>query len=143
MQHLHAFVTLCAWVLYIAPLAAQETNAAETLSMRDGDRVVFLGNTFFERALDYGHLETSLTLRWPEKKITFRNLGWDGGLFDPYSGGMMGGYGGGENHQTAASADARLPTRASVSSRVLLQRPGCGSACSESDYSGNEEEDQV
>jgi len=78
MQHLHAFVTLCAWVLYIAPLAAQETNAAETLSMRDGDRVVFLGNTFFERALDYGHLETSLTLRWPEKKITFRNLGWDG-----------------------------------------------------------------
>lgn len=78
MQHLHAFVALYAWVLCTAPLAAQETNTAEVLSLRDGDRVVFLGNTFFERALDHGYLETSLSLRWPEKRITFRNLGWDG-----------------------------------------------------------------
>lgn len=78
MQHLHAFVALCAWVLCTVSLAAQETNAAEALSLRDGDRVVFLGNTFFERALDHGHLETSLTVRWPEKRIIFRNLGWDG-----------------------------------------------------------------
>ena len=78
MQHLNAFVALCAWVLCTVSLAAQETNAAEALSLRDGDRVVFLGNTFFERALDHGHLETSLTVRWPEKRIIFRNLGWDG-----------------------------------------------------------------
>ncbi len=78
MQHLHAFVALCAWVLCTVSLAAQETNAAEALSLRDGDRVVFLGNTFFERALDHGYLETSLTVRWPEKRIIFRNLGWDG-----------------------------------------------------------------
>ncbi len=78
MQHLNAFVALCAWVLCTVSLAAQETNTAEALSLRDGDRVVFLGNTFFERALDHGHLETSLTVRWPEKRIIFRNLGWDG-----------------------------------------------------------------
>ena len=78
MQHLNAFVALCAWVLCTVSLAAQETNAAEALSLRDGDRVVFLGNTFFERALDHGYLETSLTVRWPEKRIIFRNLGWDG-----------------------------------------------------------------
>ena len=78
MQHLHAFVALCAWVLCTVSLAAQETNAGEALSLRDGDRVVFLGNTFFERALDHGYLETSLTVRWPEKRIIFRNLGWDG-----------------------------------------------------------------
>ena len=78
MQHLHAFVALCAWVLCTVSLAAQETNAVEALSLRDGDRVVFLGNTFFERALDHGYLETSLTVRWPEKRIIFRNLGWDG-----------------------------------------------------------------
>ena len=78
MQHLNAFVALCAWVLCTVSLAAQETNTAEALSLRDGDRVVFLGNTFFERALDHGYLETSLTVRWPEKRIIFRNLGWDG-----------------------------------------------------------------
>jgi len=78
MLNLHAYVILCAWGLCIAPLKAQETNAAEALSLRDGDRVVFLGNTFFERALDHGYLETSLTVRWPEKRIIFRNLGWDG-----------------------------------------------------------------
>ena len=51
---------------------------AQSFSLEDGDRVVFLGNTFFERALDYGHLETMLTLHWPDRNVTFRNLGWDG-----------------------------------------------------------------
>ena len=44
----------------------------------DGDRVIFVGNTFFERDLHYNHLETALTARWPERNVTFRNLGWDG-----------------------------------------------------------------
>lgn len=78
MQSPQAFVLLCAWTLCCAPLLAQEEGVTESFSLKDGDRVVFLGNSFFERALDYGHLETSLTLRWPEKRITFRNLGWDG-----------------------------------------------------------------
>ena len=60
-----------------APKAA-ESPPHPLLELRDGDRVAFLGNSFFERALDWGHIETSLALRWPERRITFRNLGWDG-----------------------------------------------------------------
>ncbi len=59
--------------------------------LKDGDRVVFLGNTLIERAQKYGYWETMLTARYPDRKIIFRNLGWDGdtvwaesrGLFDP------------------------------------------------------------
>lgn len=59
--------------------------------LRDGDRVVFLGNTLIERAQKYGHWEAMLTSRYPDRNITFRNLGWDGdtvwaesrGIFDP------------------------------------------------------------
>ncbi|MEM7384015.1 MAG: FG-GAP-like repeat-containing protein, partial [Verrucomicrobiota bacterium] len=48
--------------------------------LRDGDRVVLLGNTFIEREASFGHLETALTLGAAAdgKKVTFRNLGWSG-----------------------------------------------------------------
>lgn len=52
--------------------------ATKPFELADGDRVVFIGNTFFERDLRYNHLETALTARWPERNVTFRNLGWDG-----------------------------------------------------------------
>jgi lysophospholipase L1-like esterase len=48
------------------------------LSLEDGDRVVFLGNAFFERARYYGRIETSLALCWPDSDVTFRNIGWSG-----------------------------------------------------------------
>ena len=54
---------------------ASALDAVEKFELCDGDRVVFLGNSFFERALDYGHLETALALCWPDRDITFRNLG--------------------------------------------------------------------
>jgi type 1 glutamine amidotransferase/lysophospholipase L1-like esterase len=44
----------------------------------DGDRVVLVGNTFIERESYYGYLETSLTARYPGRRISFRNLGWAG-----------------------------------------------------------------
>jgi lysophospholipase L1-like esterase len=78
MQLLYSYALLCVSFLCSASLLAQEEDASKILSLRDGDRVVFLGNSFFERALDHGHLEASLTMRWPDKKISFRNLGWDG-----------------------------------------------------------------
>jgi hypothetical protein len=46
--------------------------------LRDGDRVVLLGGTFIERDQEYGYLETLLTSRFPDRTITFRNLGWSG-----------------------------------------------------------------
>ncbi len=46
--------------------------------LKKGDRVVFLGNSLFENDFQYGYLELALTTRWPDRDITFRNLGWTG-----------------------------------------------------------------
>src|SRR5882762_8323596 len=58
--------------LLLAPRAA----AAEPFELKDGDRVLFIGDTFFEREVDYGHIETRLTAAFPDRNITFRNLAW-------------------------------------------------------------------
>ncbi|MBI3858483.1 MAG: SGNH/GDSL hydrolase family protein [Planctomycetes bacterium] len=63
-------------LLILALLFCQSSK--KPFELADGDRVVFVGNTFFERDLRYNHLETSLTARWPARNVTFRNLGWDG-----------------------------------------------------------------
>ena len=65
-------------IFLFAILTAGATIATTAFELKSNDRVVFLGNSFFEQALDYGHVETALTLAWPGRKITFRNLGWDG-----------------------------------------------------------------
>jgi hypothetical protein len=73
---------------------AAKPAAIERFELKDGDRVVFLGNTFFEREGRYGYIETMLTTRYPGKRITFRNLGWSGdtvwgesrGYFEPEKG---------------------------------------------------------
>ncbi|MFM7034806.1 MAG: SGNH/GDSL hydrolase family protein [Planctomycetia bacterium] len=47
-------------------------------SLRDGDRVVLLGDTFIEREGDRGFIEAALVAGHPEASLTFRNLGWSG-----------------------------------------------------------------
>jgi lysophospholipase L1-like esterase len=47
-------------------------------SLRDGDRVVFLGDTFVEREGDRGFIETAIVTAHPGASLTFRNLGWSG-----------------------------------------------------------------
>jgi lysophospholipase L1-like esterase len=46
--------------------------------LKDGDRVVLIGSTLIEREQRYGYWETVLTERYPDRNITFRNLGWSG-----------------------------------------------------------------
>ena len=81
-------------ILTIAALACTVTQTAESappFQFVDGDRVVLLGDTFFERAQRYGWLETALQLRYSKANLHFRNLGWSGdtvfaesrGIFDP------------------------------------------------------------
>ncbi len=62
--------------LAVAPLLDLDAKPL----FQSGDRVVFVGNTFVERARLYGHLETSLQLAaGPEVEgLVFRNLGWSG-----------------------------------------------------------------
>ena len=65
--------SLCATALF----ALSTANAAPTpFELREGDRVVFLGDTLMEREQDYGWIELMLTTRFPERNVTFRNLGW-------------------------------------------------------------------
>ncbi len=53
-------------------------RAEEAFPLRDGDRVVLVGSTLIEREQRYGYWETALTRHYPNKSITFRNLGWSG-----------------------------------------------------------------
>src|SRR5436309_3177642 len=56
----------------------QRVEAADRFELRDGDRVVRIGNTLVEREQSYGYWETLLTLHHPDRKVIFRNLGWSG-----------------------------------------------------------------
>ena len=51
---------------------------AKGIEFKSNDRVVLLGNTFIERDVNFGHIETFLSIALADKKVTFRNLGWSG-----------------------------------------------------------------
>jgi lysophospholipase L1-like esterase len=59
------------------PQGVTETSKT-TFDLKNGDRVVFLGNSLFENDLRYGYLELALTTRWPNRDVTYRNIGWTG-----------------------------------------------------------------
>jgi glucose/arabinose dehydrogenase len=63
-------------VLLLAAFSPSLARAAEPFELKDGDRVLFIGDTFFEREGDYGWIETRLTAAFPDRNVTFRNLGW-------------------------------------------------------------------
>jgi lysophospholipase L1-like esterase len=54
------------------------SHAADVFELKDGDRVVLIGDTLIERDQQFGYLETVLTAKGPRMNITFRNLGWSG-----------------------------------------------------------------
>ncbi len=60
----------------LCPALAFAAAPAKPFDLRDGDRVVFLGDTLMEREKDFGYIELMMTLRFPERNVTFRNLGW-------------------------------------------------------------------
>ena len=59
-------------------LSATWGVADSILTLKQGETVVLLGDTFFERDYNHGSLETALTLATAGKQIRFRNLGWSG-----------------------------------------------------------------
>ena len=69
---------LAGWAGLLLVVSAATASAEAPFELKDGDRVVFLGGTFIERDQSYGYLETLLTARFPDRNITFRNLGWSG-----------------------------------------------------------------
>ena len=67
--------TLLHAILAAASLSAAG-QATNTFELRDGDRVVLIGDTFIEREQSYGYVEYILTTHYPDRNISFRNLGW-------------------------------------------------------------------
>ncbi len=60
---------------FAAPVIPAKARTAP-FQFEDGDRVVFVGATFFERAQLSEHLEATLAGTLGGKHVTFRNLGW-------------------------------------------------------------------
>ena len=60
----------------ISPLFA--ADAPKPFELKEGDRVVFLGDALIEGEQRHGWIETMLTARFPDRRVTFRNLGWNG-----------------------------------------------------------------
>src|SRR2546426_6066417 len=46
--------------------------------VKDGDRVVFLGDSITEQRLYTTYIEAYVLTRYPKWKLTFRNVGWGG-----------------------------------------------------------------
>ena len=77
----------------ISSLRAAEPagDTAPQWQLHDGERVVLLGDTLFEREGQLGFIETALVTAFPDADLEFRNLGWGGdtvwadsrGVFDP------------------------------------------------------------
>ncbi|MCG6155532.1 PVC-type heme-binding CxxCH protein [Rubinisphaera margarita] len=56
-------------------LATASAPAAE-LELKQGDKIVLIGNTLIERMQYFNHFETALHERFPEHELVVRNLGW-------------------------------------------------------------------
>lgn len=61
-----------------APLPTKTTPVATTLplELKHGDRIVFIGNTLFERAAQFPHFESLLHLAHPSHEFVIRTLAW-------------------------------------------------------------------
>ena len=70
---LAALLSCVVTVLTALPASAQNTNIFE---LREGDRVVLVGDTLIEREATDGFIEHTLTTQFPAANVIFRNLGW-------------------------------------------------------------------
>lgn len=69
---------LLLFIAFPVAIAFGQPNPSATFALKNGDRVVFVGNGLFENDLEYNYLEYSLTTRWPNQDVLFRNIGWSG-----------------------------------------------------------------
>src|SRR5688572_11876746 len=67
---------LCCSILLLPGLSRAASN--ERLLVENGDVIVFSGGEDVVAGLEHAYLETLLTLNFPEKRVRFRDLGWEG-----------------------------------------------------------------
>src|SRR5947209_1926127 len=63
-------------LMLVTFIFAPSAAAAPPFELRDGDRVVLIGDTLIEREQHYGWIELALTTQFPDRTVTFRNIGW-------------------------------------------------------------------
>ena len=56
--------------------ASHASAEAARFDLKDGDRVVLLGDSFIENERHAGWIELMLTTRFADRHVVFRNLGW-------------------------------------------------------------------
>src|SRR6266704_3563956 len=74
---MNSFFNRLAGVLLVA-IACATSSAGGDFQIRDGDRVVFLGDSITEQRLYTTYIEAYALTRHPTWKLTFRNVGWGG-----------------------------------------------------------------
>src|SRR5713101_1935257 len=74
------------WLLLALPLLSAPTSARakDTFYLKDGDRVVFYGDSITDQRLYTTFTESYVLTRFPQMKVTFIHSGWGG---DRVSGG--------------------------------------------------------
>ncbi len=58
------------------PAATTPVTTTLPLELKEGDRVVFIGNTLLERSQHFGYFEAMLHQRFPGHRFVVRNLAW-------------------------------------------------------------------
>lgn len=71
-------LTVQGYITLLCFLSSFAIAQAQNFELKDNDRVLFLGNSIFENENQFGYIEMALTTRWPDRNITFRNIGWTG-----------------------------------------------------------------
>lgn len=77
--------SVCVILLLLAPAAtnaggvsAAQTARPSNFALKDGDRVVFFGDSITEQRLYTTYVEHYVLTRYPDRRITFINAGWGG-----------------------------------------------------------------
>lgn len=78
MKNTPFFLVSCLAFIFLMPVEIIAEESQPAFELQEGDRVVLLGNSLFERELRHGYIELVLTTRWPDRNITVRNLGLSG-----------------------------------------------------------------
>ena len=77
MKLLFSLLFLCTAV-WMPAQDASPASERTAIEFKDGDKLVLLGNTVFEREQRYGAFEPRLALALGETKVSVRNLAWSG-----------------------------------------------------------------
>jgi lysophospholipase L1-like esterase len=66
------------FTLIILRIFGSQCRADQPFTFGASEQIVFVGNDFFDHETTDCYIETALTARFPEKNLTFRNLGYSG-----------------------------------------------------------------